>query len=614
MANNIKGITIEFDGKVSKLQKALSTVKKASSDTFKELNKINNGLKFNPSNIELIGMKHKKLQDRVKETADKLELLKSADEKAKAQLAKGDLSQDEYNKLRREIIETESKLKNFKKEVESLPNVKIEALGAKFEQVGKKLEKVGSKITSIGTELTTKLTLPLVGIGTVSFKSAADLQDAMGATEQIFGDASDSMKDWASGIESYYGIAEGEALEYSNTMGAMLQNIGGLSETEAAKQAQTLTELAGDLSAMFGGSTQDAINALTGALKGNTTMLDNYGMGVNDATIKAKAFEMGLYSGTGAMDLQTKQAATLALIMEQTGAAQGQASRESDGASGSMKALTTTIKDLSTNIGEVLLPIITPMIQKISEWIEKFKALSPETQNMIVKIGLTAAVIGPLLVVLGTLITTIGKVSIALKGIMLFANANPFILLATGIAAAVALIVKNWDAIKAKTSEVWNSVYTTISTKIKNAKNKVKSVVDSIKGFFNFKFKWPSIPMPHFGISPRGWKIGDLLKGSIPKLGIKWYAQGGIFDNPSLIGVGEAGSEAVIPTHKLDKFLEEGVNRVLNRVNGNQGQGIVINVNEMNVRDDNDIRLLAEEVLRRIDLKTNRKANAGGLA
>lgn len=611
MAGKIKGITIEFDGDVSKLQKSLKKVDKASSQAYRTLKDIDKALKFNPGNTELIAQKQRQLQKQLEASKTKLKALKDADSEMKKQLEAGNLGQDKYDELQREIIKSESKIKHFQGEINKLNPSNVEKLASSFDKVGKKLQGVGKKISSFGKELSTKLTLPLAGIGTVAFKSAANLEDAMGATEQIFGDASESMKDWASSIESYYGIAEGEALEYSNTMGAMLQNIGGLSEQEAAKQAQILTELAGDLSAMFGGSTQDAINALTGALKGNNTMLDNYGMGVNDATIKAKAFEMGLYSGTGAIDLQTKQAATLALIMEQTGAAQGQASRESDGASGSMKALTTTIKDLSTNIGEVLLPIITPMIQKISEWIEKFKALSPETQNIIVKIGLAAAAIGPLLIVLGTLITTISKVSTALKGIMLFVNANPFVLLAAGIATAVALIVKNWDTIKAKTSEVWNGVYTTISTKITNAKNKVKSVVDSIKGFFSFKFKWPSIPMPHFGISPRGWKIGDLLKGSIPKLGIDWYAQGGIFDQPSVIGVGEAGQEAVLPTHKLDKFLEEAVSRVSGQ---GQGSGITINIENAVVREESDIRRIAEEVNRLFEVKKNRLRSAGGIA
>ena len=83
-------------------------------------------------------------------------------------------------------------------------------------------------------------------------------------------------------------------------------------------------------------------------------MLDNYGMAVNEALIKQKALELGLMDTSGEMTLQAKQGATLALIWEQTGAAQGQAAREADGASGAMRALKTEIINLTTELGDVL--------------------------------------------------------------------------------------------------------------------------------------------------------------------------------------------------------------------------------------------------------------------
>lgn len=114
-----------------------------------------------------------------------------------------------------------------------------------------------------------------------------------------------------------------------------------------------------------------------------------------------------------------------------------------------------------------------------------------------------------------------------------------------------------WESIKSTTSSVWNGIKEAISKPINAAKDAVKKVIDTIKGFFSFKISWPHIPMPHFGISPSGWKIGDLLKGSIPRLDISWHADGGIFNKPTLFasngglhGVGEAGSEAVIPLNK----------------------------------------------------------------
>lgn len=115
-----------------------------------------------------------------------------------------------------------------------------------------------------------------------------------------------------------------------------------------------------------------------------------------------------------------------------------------------------------------------------------------------------------------------------------------------------------WESIKSTTSSVWNGIKEAISKPINAAKDAVKKVIDTIKGFFSFKISWPNIPMPHFGIKPSGWKIGDLLKGSIPRLDISWHANGGIFNKPTLFasgngglhGVGEAGSEAVIPLNK----------------------------------------------------------------
>lgn len=101
-----------------------------------------------------------------------------------------------------------------------------------------------------------------------------------------------------------------------------------------------------------------------------------------------------------------------------------------------------------------------------------------------------------------------------------------------------------------------------ISDKINAARDAVSTAVEAIKGFFNFTFSWPSIPMPSFAITPSGWKIGDLLKGSIPDLSIAWNAAGGIFTKPTIFdtanglqGVGEAGPEAILPLSKLPELL-----------------------------------------------------------
>jgi len=309
------------------------------------------------------------------------------------------------------------------------------------QQLTQKLDKVGDSFINVGKKVSV-LSAVVLAAGVASYKMAADFEDAMGASDQIFNDSSDEITDWAKNLKSQYGIAKTEALTMANTMGAMLKNIGQLTESEASKQAAMLVELSGDLAAMFGGSSQDAARALTGALKGNNTMLDNYGMGVNDATVKLKAFELGLMGAKGEMSLQVKQAATLALIMEQSGDAMGQAAREAEGGSGSMRRFTTEIKNLSTSLGEILLPIITPIISKVALFAKSLNELDPTIKKVIVTVGLIAAAAGPALLALGGLLKLAPLIGTAFT-----AMTGPVGIAIAAIVAGAILIIKNWDEI-----------------------------------------------------------------------------------------------------------------------------------------------------------------------
>ena len=97
------------------------------------------------------------------------------------------------------------------------------------------------------------------------------------------------------------------------------------------------------------------------------------------------------------------------------------------------------------------------------------------------------------------------------------------------------------------------------------ARDKVKSIIDKIKGFFNFKVSLPHIPLPHFSVSPAGWKVGDLLKGSIPSLSVRWYAQGGIFNKPTVLsGLGDNGPEAALPLDPFWQKMDAWGNSIIN--------------------------------------------------
>ena len=139
----------------------------------------------------------------------------------------------------------------------------------------------------------------------------------------------------------------------------------------------------------------------------------------------------------------------------------------------------------------------------------------------------------------------------------------------TAVSNIVSTFRNKFTAAKTTITNIFQSIKDGITDKIEAAKTAVSTVIEAIKGFFNFKFTLPSIPKPHFGITPQGWKVGDLLKGVIPKLSITWNAEGGVFDKPTLFnyggslqGIGEAGAEAVVPLERNTEWLDKIAERL----------------------------------------------------
>lgn len=136
-----------------------------------------------------------------------------------------------------------------------------------------------------------------------------------------------------------------------------------------------------------------------------------------------------------------------------------------------------------------------------------------------------------------------------------------------GIISVETGIVKNtitgaWNAVQSVTSSIWQGIKTAIETPITAAKNTVKAAIDAIVGFFrNIKLpeiKIPQIKLPHFELTGKF----SLNPPQVPKLSVNWYSTGGIFSSPSVIGVGEAGTEAVVPIEKLDELMAKALQKV----------------------------------------------------
>lgn len=132
-----------------------------------------------------------------------------------------------------------------------------------------------------------------------------------------------------------------------------------------------------------------------------------------------------------------------------------------------------------------------------------------------------------------------------------------------------------FSSIKSIASKTWENIKSAITSPMETAKNLIKGIIDSIKGFFNFKISWPKIPLPHFSVKPKGWGIGDLLKGKIPSLGISWYAKAmddpmmldgaTIFgmSNGRLLGGGETGHEYITGEAGLTRIVKNVIDSSL---------------------------------------------------
>lgn len=563
-SGSIKGITIVFDGNTTKLGEALKKVDKKTRELDKELKQVNNALKFNPTNVELWRQKQELLNAKVTETKKRLKELKLA----QAELdAKGvDKSSEEYRELQREIITTESKLKNFKGQLREVGNANLKALEEQFSRIGKKAEDVGKSMT-------TKVTAPIVAGYTVAANYASDYEENLNKIDVAFGKNSKSVKDWANNAREEFGLSKVQATESVSAFGALGKGIG-LTERQAAEMSTTLAGLSADLGSYFNVGTDESAKALEGIFTGESEALKKFGVVMTDTNLQKFAEDQGLVWKE--LDQTDKTMLRYQFVLAKTKDAQGDFSRTSDGTANSTKIFKSAIQDLATSVGTNLLPIITPVIQKITEWINKFNELSPETQKIITIIGLVVAAIGPLLIIVGKVATGISAIISVVNlagGAIGALSEGPLVGILAAIAAAVAagvLLYKNWDKIKAAakklgdkiksvwdtikkaTSEAWKKVKESITKPFTDAWDKVKSIIDKLKDLFPIDIAnfFSDIKLPHFSWD---WiDLGDYI--SIPSISIDWYKKGGIFDSPTIAGIGEAGPEAVVP---LDKFWDK---------------------------------------------------------
>lgn len=680
MAGNIKGITIEFNGDATKLDRALRSIRSETKSVDAQLKDVDRALKFNPKNTELLAQKQSLLKQKIKQTENQLKEFKDA--QAQLDASGVEKTSNEYMTLRRDIIKTESKLKTFNKQLEG---------SKKFSLKG-----VSDKITKVGKGMTKGVTAPLVAVGVASAKAFSEVDEGMdtvvkktGASGKTLKSLQKSAQNVATSVPTSFqaaGNAIGEVNTRFHLTGKNLEDlstdfikfaeindtdvVGSIAGTQRVmsafgvdtKDAGKVLGVFTDISQKTGVSVDDLMDSLhkngatfrdmgldvqsaatllgnfeaagldadtaMGSLKKAATNLQNKGIDVNeglkdilsslsDGKVTTKDYQ-------NAVELFGKRGADAIVDAAKSGRIsiddlKGNLSSYSDTVKKTFKGTEDPIDkskvimnnlkvagaEAFTSLQGIIEPVLDDIVGALKRFNKFWQKLSPDTRDTIIKIALIVGAVAPILIVIGQVVGAIGTIIGAISTIggvigtiigllptiggaiatFIFSPMGLIIGIILAVIAVGILLYKNWDKVKAaakKLGDFLGKAFNGVAGKVKSAFNKVKNamltpikaaahilqgIVKKIKGVFSgIHIKLPRIKLPHFSVHGGKAPFGIAGKGSLPKFNISWYRNGGIFDSPSLIGVGEAGSEAALPLTPFWEKMDEIGNRITNGV------------------------------------------------
>ena len=590
----IKGITISFAGDTTKLDKALRQINNNTRSLDKELKQVDKALKFNPTSVELWRQKQQLLTQKITETKSKLDVLKQAQAKMDADGV--DKNSEEYRKLQREIVVAENQVKTFEGQLRKIGNVNLRATSEQFKVMGDKLESAGRSMQGVSMAAGALV----VTMGAVAYK-AGTAADDLNTLSKVTGIGTADLQKYSYAADLV--DVSVESIAKSNkklTRNAYEAANGSKTQAEAfAALGVSVTDSDGNLrdsEAIF----QDVISAL-GQMTNETERdaLAQKLMGKSAAELNPLIEDGG---ETYKMVSDTLKKYDLDYVDQET----LDKANEFNDSLDTMKLIgSVAIAQIGSQLAGYLAPALEKVVDVIGRFANWLSNLSPQVLTVIGVIAAVVAAVAPVLIVLG-------KISFAISSIMsLMATIGPAIggvvaalgpvVLAIGAVIAVGvLLYKNWDTIKAKAiafkdtvvqafndfktkvTTTFNNIKTAIITPFQTAIDTVKRLIDKVKGWFPIKVGnlLSGLKLPHFKLSGEF----SLKNKTVPHLSVDWYAQGGIFNSPTIAGLGEIpGGEAVVP---LDKFWDK-----LDKMQGGE-TNIVINING----SSKDPREIAEEV------------------
>ena len=330
--------------------------------------------------------------------------------------------------------------------------------------------------------------------------AASDLAESANAVDKVFGDAVGTIEAFGEQAAASAGLSQREFNELATSTGSLLTNFGYSTQAAAAATVD-LAGRAADMASVFNTDVGDALAAVNAGLRGEAEPLRRFGVNLDDATLKAKALELGIYDGTGALTANQKALAAEAAILEQTAAVQGDFADTSTGAANAQRVLKAELENLSAELGTVLLPYVETFLGYLGEMVDWAKDNQGAVKALIGALaGFVAVVVAAnvALKVYRGIMIAVRTATLAWQAAQWLLNiamtANPVGLIIVGIAALIAIIAaviywiaKNklagaFDWLKDKITTVVDTIKRLIDW-FKRAADKAGDVIDAINPF-----------------------------------------------------------------------------------------------------------------------------------
>jgi hypothetical protein len=233
-----------------------------------------------------------------------------------------------------------------------------------------------------------------------TIKAASDMEQQFGALDSVYKDQAASMKEFAQNATKM-GLSTADAARNAALLGSLLKG-SGMEMTDVSKNAKTLTGLAADLAATFGGTAADAVSALGSAFKGEFDPLERFGVSIKKSDVNARMAAEGYTAAQIQTDKLAYSQTLMNMIMEKTTDAQGQAGREADTYAGKMAYLKASFDNVSASIGVALMPVL----QQFATWLIK---VTPQVQAFFQELINPTTPMGKAWAALGVAFVNFGK-------------------------------------------------------------------------------------------------------------------------------------------------------------------------------------------------------------